>query len=103
MFDFNRANFSATPLSTAINNLIEAAEPPEESVRQYLGASTIGGECLRKIQFDWVCDPAHPTRTRDIFARGHLFEEVSRQHRRHRIHASRLRHWRHRSGPRRGS
>lgn len=80
MFDFTRANFSATPLSTAINNLIEAAEPPEESVRQYLGASTIGGECLRKIQFDWVCDPAHPTRTRAIFARGHFFEEVSRQH-----------------------
>jgi hypothetical protein len=80
VLDFNRANVSATPLSAAINNLIEAAEPPEENVRQYLGASTIGAECLRKIQFDWMCDPAHPTRTRDIFARGHFFEEVSRQH-----------------------
>jgi hypothetical protein len=80
VLDFNRANVSGTPLSAAINSLIEAAEPPEENVRQYLGASTIGGECLRKIQFDWMCDPAHPTRTRDIFARGHFFEEVSRQH-----------------------
>jgi hypothetical protein len=80
VLDFNRANVSATPLSAAINNLIEAAEPPEENVRQYLGASTIGAECLRKIQFDWMCDPAHATRTRDIFARGHFFEEVSRQH-----------------------
>jgi hypothetical protein len=80
VLDFNRANVSAQPLSVAINNLVEAAEPPEENVRQYLGASTIGGECLRKVQFDWMCDPAHLTRTRDIFARGHFFEEVSRQH-----------------------
>jgi hypothetical protein len=80
VLDFNSADLSATPLSAAINNLIEAAKPPEENVRQYLGASTIGAECLRKIQFDWMCNPAHPTRTHDIFARGHCFEEMSRQH-----------------------
>jgi hypothetical protein len=27
-----------------------------------------------------MCDSAHATRTRDIFARGLFFEEVSRQH-----------------------
>jgi hypothetical protein len=80
MIDFNRANVSATALSIAINQLIEGAESPDENTRQYLGASTIGNECLRRIQYDWMCDAAHPTRLRDIFARGHFFEEVSRQH-----------------------
>jgi hypothetical protein len=80
MLDFNRANLSETPISTAINALIERAEPPEENSRQYLGASSIGSECLRKIQYDWMVDPAHPSQTRDIFRRGHLLEELSRQH-----------------------
>lgn len=80
MIDFNRANVSATPLSIAINELIEATERPEENTRQYLGASVIGFECLRRIQYEWMCDPVHPTRTRDIFRRGHLIEELTRQH-----------------------
>jgi|SRR6266536_413115 len=80
MLDFNRACLSTKPISTAINDLIEKAESPEENTRQYLGASAIGSECLRKVQYDWMCDPSHPSRTRDIFRRGHLFEEVSRQH-----------------------
>jgi hypothetical protein len=80
MLDFNRACLSATPISTAINAAIERAEPPEENTRQYLGASAIGSECLRRVQYDWMCDPAHPTQTRDIFRRGHLLEELSRQH-----------------------
>jgi len=80
VLDFNRANISATAISIAINDLIEASEPPEENTRQYLGASTIGSECLRKIQYDWFVDPVHPSRVRDIFRRGHLFEELSRQH-----------------------
>ena len=80
MLDFNRAILSAQPISVSINDLIEHATPPEENERQYLGASAIGSECLRKIQFDWMCDPAHPARTRDIFARGHFFEQLSKQH-----------------------
>jgi hypothetical protein len=80
MLDFNRANISATPISIAINDLITTVEPPEENVRQYLGASSIGSECLRRVQYDRLVDARHPTRTRDIFARGHFFEEVSRQH-----------------------
>ena len=80
MLDFNRACLSDTPLNATINDAIERAEPPEENTRQYLGASAIGSECLRKIQYDWVCDPVHPTQTRDIFRRGHLLEELSRQH-----------------------
>lgn len=80
MLDFNRANLSVTPISIAINAVIEQAEPPEENTRQYLGASTIGSECLRRIQYDWLVDPVHLSRTRDIFRRGHLLEELSRQH-----------------------
>ena len=80
MLDFNRANLSESPISVAINALIEQAEPPEETARQYLGASAIGSECLRKVQFDWWCSPAHLSQVRDIFARGHFFEELSRQH-----------------------
>jgi hypothetical protein len=80
VLNFNRAIMSAQPISVSINDLIERSAPPEENQRQYLGASTIGSECLRKIQYDWMCDPAHPSRTRDIFARGHFFEQISREH-----------------------
>jgi hypothetical protein len=80
VLDLNRAIHSETPLSRALNALFEQAEPREQNVRQYLGASTIGSECLRRIQYDWLVDPTHPARLRDIFARGHFFEEVSRQH-----------------------
>lgn len=80
MLDFNRLSLSDDPLSIAVNDAIECAESPEENTRQYLGASSIGSECLRKIQFDWWCDPLHGSRTRDIFRRGHLFEELTRQH-----------------------
>jgi hypothetical protein len=60
MLDFNRANISGTPLSVGINALIEAAEPLEPNTRKYLGASVIGSECLRRIQYDWVGRPAVP-------------------------------------------
>jgi hypothetical protein len=78
--DFNRSNLSDRPISELINELIEHAEPASENYRQYLGASAIGSECLRKIQFDWMCDPKFPGRIKDIFARGHFFEDVTRQH-----------------------
>jgi hypothetical protein len=78
--DFNRANLSENLLNTLINQLIEQAEPPRENNRQYLGASAIGSECLRKVQYDWMCDPQFPARLYDIFGRGHFFEDVTRQH-----------------------
>jgi hypothetical protein len=79
MMDLNRANVSATPINTAINDLIEAAAMPEANTRQYLGASSIGSECLRKIQFDWMVDAQHSQRTLDIFHRGDVFEARSRE------------------------
>ena len=80
MLDFNLANLSEAPISVALNTLIEAAEPPEENTRQYLGASSVGSECLRRVQYDWWVDPVHVSRVRDVFRRGHLLEELSRQH-----------------------
>ena len=80
--DFNRTIRSAAPINTAINDLIEAAaaRTPETNVRQYLGASSIGSECLRRVQYDWMVNSEHSLRTRDIFHRGHVFEKLSKQH-----------------------
>jgi hypothetical protein len=80
MLDFNRVDLSETPLSIELNELIERSEPPSKNVRQYLGASAIGSECMRQIQYSWMCDPVHPVRTLSIFARGHFFEGLAREH-----------------------
>src|SRR6516162_6912809 len=80
VLNFNRANLSERPVSILINQLIEQSEPPSENFRQYLGASAMGAECLRRIQYGWMCDARLPARTRDIFDRGHWGEELSRQH-----------------------
>jgi hypothetical protein len=80
MLNLNRASLADRPLNQQLNDLIERAEPPGKNYRQYLGASSIAAECLRKIQYDWMCDPVFPGRIKDIFARGHFFEEVTRQH-----------------------
>jgi hypothetical protein len=80
VLNFNKENLSERPVNKLINQLIEQAEPPSENFRQYLGASTVGSACLRKVQYTWMCDPQFPARTRDIFDRGHFFEDVSRQH-----------------------
>jgi CRISPR/Cas system-associated exonuclease Cas4 (RecB family) len=79
--DFNRTEASAAPASIAINAVLDAgARADEEQTRGYLGASAVGHPCLRKVQFDWMCDPVHPVRIRDIFARGHFFEQQTREH-----------------------
>jgi hypothetical protein len=78
--NLNRAVLSAKPINQQINALIDAAEPPSSNRRQYLGASSIGSDCLRRTQYDWMCDPEFPTRIGDIFGRGHHFEAVTRQH-----------------------
>jgi hypothetical protein len=55
--DFNKANLAAKPLSVGLNNLIQQAAAREvEDRRVYLGASIVGHECLRAVQFDWQCD-----------------------------------------------
>jgi hypothetical protein len=76
----SRANLSSLPINTAINDQIEAAQKPQTNDRHYLGASVIGHECLRQIQFNWMVDEVEfPSRVRDIFARGHWAEAQTRQ------------------------
>jgi hypothetical protein len=81
MPDFNRTELSALPVSIAINTLLEASSHEVgEPTRGYLGASSIGSECLRQVQFDWMCNQQHPLQTRDRFSRGHFLERLSREH-----------------------
>jgi hypothetical protein len=79
MVDFNAANGSDQAISIAINAVIDASIVAEQT-RGYLGASAVGHECLRRIQFDWMCNPEHPARLQDIFERGHWAEARSRDH-----------------------
>ena len=81
MPNFNRANLSLEPLNVAINDALErAAATKAELPRPYLGASIVGHECARRIQYDWWCKPVLTARTREIFERGHYFEERTRCH-----------------------
>jgi hypothetical protein len=79
VLDFNTPKLSERPVNDVLNKLIEHAEPPGENYRQYLGASSMGSECLRKIQYDWMCDAQFQSRQHDIFDRGHWGEDLSRQ------------------------
>jgi hypothetical protein len=79
--DFNRANLSIELINVELNAAIErAAATAAELPRPYLGASIIGHDCARRIQFDWWVKPELPARTREIFDRGHYFEDRSRRH-----------------------
>ena len=56
--NLNRANLSLEPINSAINDAIErVAATAAELPRPYLGASIVGHECLRKVQYDWWCVP----------------------------------------------
>ena len=80
MLNLNRANLSIEPINVAVNDAIErVAATAAELPRPYLGASIVGHECLRRIQYDWWCKPVLPARTREIFDRGHYFEERARR------------------------
>lgn len=81
MLNLNRTSLSLEPINGAINTAIErAAAAAAELPRPYLGASIVGHECLRRIQYDWWCKPTLAARTREIFDRGHYFEERTRRH-----------------------
>ena len=80
MLNLNRASLSVEPINTAINAALErAAKTAAELPRPYLGASIVGSECLRRVQYDWWCSPVLSARTREIFARGHHHEARMRE------------------------
>jgi hypothetical protein len=80
MLDFNRKHLAAEAISITINELIERTATCEEEPRLYLGASIVGGECARKVQYNWMVQPEFPARTLSIFDRGHFFEAQSREY-----------------------
>ena len=80
--NLNRANLSAKSLNVAVNAAIaqaSLAKHANDTPRGYLGASLIGDECSRKIQFEWMTGSTFPAQVRSIFARGHYFEIESKQ------------------------
>jgi hypothetical protein len=80
MLNLNRANLSDESFNIELNAAIErAAAATAELPRPYLGASIVGDDCARKIQFDWSCKPVLAARVRSIFARGHFFEMRTRE------------------------
>jgi hypothetical protein len=83
MLNLARANLSNDPLNITISGCVEEASVRQhtgDQMRDYLGASLIGDDCLRKIQFEWtVAATIFPARVRSIFARGHFFEAETRQ------------------------
>lgn len=76
MLDFNSRTTKALRASAGVNAAIDAAlAETVEAPRRYLGASALGHDCLRKIQWDWTAPVAPEPRTRRIFARGHWCED----------------------------
>jgi hypothetical protein len=74
------ASLPDEPLNIELNRLVEhAAAAAVELPRSYLGASIIGHECDREVQFSWWCKPLLPARVKSIFARGHFFESRTRE------------------------
>jgi len=82
VLNLNRANLSIEPINTAINDALGRVVAPamERPREQYLGASILGHECLRRIQYEWWCRSEVPAQDRERFERGHYFEERMRQH-----------------------
>lgn len=87
MLDFNAKNLSTSDVNAQINALMDdaAKREHEEKIERRgprlanLGASGIGSECLRQVQFDWKFDVEFSARKKRIFARGYAFEDIMSQ------------------------
>lgn len=84
VLDFNKRTHKEQHASDAINEAVDAglnAKRAKQERRQYLGASAIGHECERSIQFEYAGAPREkdfsPTTLRK-FDLGHMGEEISR-------------------------
>jgi hypothetical protein len=68
------------PLNVAINAVVERAVAGAARLsRAYLGASIVGHECSRSVQYSWWCTPELSARTRLVFDRGHAVEALVRE------------------------
>lgn len=82
MIDLNPASMVRTASVQAIHDAIDNAPRREEKRRTYVGASSIGSPCERKIQYEFMgvdYDEGwrFSAKTLRIFQRGHLLESAA--------------------------
>lgn len=82
MLDFNPSNMARSADVAEVHRLLDEAMHKPEKRRQYVGASSIGSPCERRIQYDFLGTPyddgwRYSARTLRIFQRGHLFESMA--------------------------
>lgn len=83
--DFNRHQHREQRASDAINRVLDdslTAKRTKQARRAYVGASAIGHECERSIQFDYAGAPRESDfgpATLRRFDQGHMGEELARQ------------------------
>jgi hypothetical protein len=85
MIDLNPSAFKRADAAQDILAAIDVAlvaDAETQARREYLGASSIGAPCERRVQFEYMGLPADPgyrpeARTQRIFARGHMMEDLA--------------------------
>lgn len=82
MIDMNPAGMIRTDAVKAIHAAVDGAMRQDDKRRRYVGASSIGSPCERKIQYEFTGDDydkgwRFSARTLRIFQRGHVFESMS--------------------------
>jgi hypothetical protein len=80
--DFNRTAIRQKSSNELVNAVVDtsiAASLAGAAPRGYLGASSLGDDCMRKIQWMWTRSKPPEPRTERIFARGRWFETYYRQ------------------------
>jgi hypothetical protein len=85
MLDFNPSALKRSAAVQSIHDALDAAlirNARTETRRTYVGASSIGGGCERRIQYEYMQTPPDSDyvpdpRTQRIFARGHIMETLA--------------------------
>ena len=82
MIDLNPTHMNRSEAVQSILDAINNIPRRQEERRQYVGASSIGSPCERKLQYDFAGAPydegwQFDARTLRIFQRGHLFETMA--------------------------
>lgn len=79
MLDFNHTALKAKAANIAVNAAIDTAPAAQGQRRDYLGASALGYECLRKVQASYLNPKAPDAQLARIFQRGHWWERYARE------------------------
>jgi hypothetical protein len=82
MIDMNPAGMIRTDAVKEIHAAVDGAMRQDDKRRRYVGASSIGSPCERKIQYEFTGDEydggwRFSARTLRIFQRGHIMESMS--------------------------